>query len=165
MGLITDRPDPVPPGRFSVWFVAWLRRPSSVLFGIVLALGLGASVLSVQQMRAWRAFAEPTADAMGVVRSGGALLGGGRRVRGDYLCYVSYEFSPPGGAKQRNWFLWEPGCGVSKGRPIHIKYVIAHPEINRLGGEDPSSSALFVWFAAGVMLVIAILVRSARDGG
>lgn len=121
MGLITDRSDPVPPSRFSAWFVAWLRRPSSVLCGIALGLALAASALSVHQVQLRRAFAEPTADAMGVVRSGGALLGGGKSVRGEYLCYVSYEFSPPGGAKQRNWFLWEPGCGVSKGRPIHIK--------------------------------------------
>ena len=161
MGLITDPPDPVPPGRPS----RWLARRSSRLFAVALALALGASALSVHQMRLRRAFAEPTADAMGVVRSGGALLGKSRRGRGEYFCYVSYEFTPPGGSTQRNWYLWEPGCGVSKGRPIHIKYVITRPEFNRPGGEDTSSSALLVWFAAGVMLVIAVLVRSARDGG
>jgi hypothetical protein len=164
MGLITDVPEPVPPSRLSAWFSAWAHRPSAPLFMIAVALAILALALTVNQRQLRRAFAEPSTTSMGVVRSGGALLGSSRRSN-EVLCYVSYQFSPPGGALQRNWRLWGPGCGVSKGRPILIQYVIAHPEINRPAGEDSGSSPFFVWFAAGMMLVIASLVMMARDGG
>lgn len=163
MGLITDVPEPVPPGRFSTWRSGWFARRSSIFFTIAMGLALAAAALTLRERQMRRDFAEPTASSMGAVRSSGALLGS-RRKSSEWFCWVSYEFTPAGGAPQRNWRLWEHGCGVSGGRPIHIQYVVARPEVNRPAGEDGSLSPLVVWFAAGMMLVIGTLVRNAQDG-
>lgn len=160
MGLMTDVADSAPPGRPA----AWRARRSSWIFAVALLLAMAAAALTIDQRSELRAFAEPTASAMGTVRSGGALLSG-RRLGSGTFCWVSYEFTSAGGSAQRNWRFWEPGCGVSPGRPIHIQYVVARPEVNRPAGDSWSFSPLFAWFAAGVLLVVGILARASHDGG
>lgn len=164
MGLITNVPEPVPPNRAGASFTAWRRRPSSTVFAIALALAMFALVRTLYEREQRRQFAEPTTNSMGVVLSSSERVTR-RRSSNELFCWVSYQFTPAGGAAQRNWRFWRPGCGVSAGRPILIQYVVGRPEVNRPAGEEVSSSAIFVWFAAGVMLVIAFVVRSARHGG
>jgi hypothetical protein len=142
----------------------WLSRRSSRVFIGALVTAAAALALTLYQGSVQRAFAAPTTSAMGTVRSHGALLGRGRYGGSESFCWVSYEFTPANGAVQRNWSFWAPACGVTRGRPIHIQYVIARPEVNRPAGDTASFSPLFLWFASGVVLVIAILVRSAQDG-
>lgn len=159
MGLITDAPEPVPPSRLATWFA----RPSSRLFAVALALATAAVALTLYQGQQQRAFAEPTTNSMGVVRSSSGKSTRRKGSSSEMLCWVSYEFSPAGGAAQRNWRFWGEGCSVSKGRPILIQYVIARPEVNRPAAENWSFPPLLIWFAAGVMVVIGTVVRVARE--
>jgi len=160
MPYSSDVPDPVPPDERSTWFA---RRSSWVLIA-ALVLAMGAIALTLHQGNMQRAFAEPTASAMGTVRSSGSLFG--KRSSGaQSICWVSYEFTPAAGMAQQNWRFWEPGCGITQGRPIHIQYVVAHPEVNRPAGETWSLSPLFIWFAAGVLLVVGFLLRSSDHSG
>lgn len=159
MSIITDVPDPAPPGRLATW----CARPSSRVFAGALALAIAAVALTLYQRNLRRQFAEPTTTSMGAVLRSGSMLGGRRRPSSQALCWVSYEFTPAGGARQENWRLWEPGCGVSPGRPINIQYVVARPEVNRPAGENWSFPPLLVWLAAGVMVVVGFLLRWSRE--
>lgn len=162
MGLITDAPDPAPPSRLATW----LARTSSRVFAGAFALAMVAVALMLYQQQQRRLFAEPTENAMGVVRSSRGKERDSKRARSTNLlipCWVSYEFTPAGGAVQRNWRVWEPGCSVSPGRPIVIQYVIARPEVNRPAAENWSFPPLPVWFAAGVMVVIGTVIRVSRE--
>jgi hypothetical protein len=102
---------------------------------------------------------------MGSVVDKGALLGTRRRGgTSEWFCWVSYTFTSADGRPRRNWRLWKPACGTSRGRPIPILYVIANPEINRPGGSEPSSGwALLLLFSAGVVAVIAVIVRRSEQ--
>jgi hypothetical protein len=144
------------PGR-----LAWiLARTSSRVFAGALAVAMAALALTLHQRQQNRDFSEPTTITMGAVLDKGALLRRSRRSSSEWFCWVSYEFTPAaGGARQSNWRLWEPGCGVSPGRPIPIQYVIVRPEINRPAGETLSFPTSLLWFAAGVILVVGVLLR------
>jgi hypothetical protein len=141
------------------WLARTLSRTSSRVCAAALAVGLAALALTLHQRQLQRDFSEPTTITMGVV-----LRKGGRPISNESFCWVSYEFTPAGGAPQRNWRLWQPACGVSRGRPIPIQYVIARPEVNRPAGEAWSFPPLLVWFAAGVMLVVGFLLRRSEEG-
>jgi hypothetical protein len=117
----------------------------------------------INQGKQRRDFSAPTTITMGTVLRKGALLGKSRRIHSESFCWVSYEFTPAGGAPQQNWRLWEPACGVAPGRPIPVQYVIARPDVNRPAGDDWSFPPLLLWFAVGVMLVIAFLLRRSEE--
>ena len=141
----------------SRWIV--MRRTSTRLFVAVAALAsvAFASAAYLRQQRGL--FSAPTTVTMGSVVKNGAFLGKSRRSRSEWFCWVSYEFTPPDGVARQNWRLWEPGCGVSPGRPIAIQFVVANPNVNRPNGSEPSLPAGLFFFSAGVTLVIAIIVR------
>ena len=97
---------------------------------------------------------------------GAGLSHGGksRRSSSGLFGWVSYEFTPAaGGALQRSWRFWQPGCGVSAGRPIPIQYVIARPEVNRPAGETLSFPPFLLWFASGVVLVVGVVLRRSES--
>jgi hypothetical protein len=117
----------------------------------------------LHQRQVQQEFSEPTTITMGAVLRNGALLGKSRRSSSEFFCWVSYEFMPAaGGPLQRNWRFWEPACGVSPGRPIPIQYVIARPEVNRPAGEYLSFPTLLLWFAAGVAVVVGVVLRNSE---
>ena len=140
-----------------------MRRKSTLLFvaSAALAIVAFASVAYLRSVR--RDFSGPTTITMGTVMKKGAFLGKSRRSRSEWFCWVSYEFTTADGVKRRNWRLWEPGCGVSTGRPIPIQYVVANPDVNRPGGSEPWVPAGLFFFAGGVTLVIAVLVRRSEE--
>lgn len=126
------------------------------------SVGLAAlavtSLLYAQRQR--QSFSAPSIITMGTVLSNGTVLHPRRRAsRTDALCWVSYTFTPSDGIPRRNWRLWEPACGTSPGRAIPVQYVTGNPDINRIGGTEPSSIGWLVMFAAGVAVVIGVLVR------
>ena len=140
-----------------------LARTSSRVFVGALAVALAALALTLHRWQLRRDFSEPTTITMGAVVDHGALLGKSRRSSSEWFCWVSYEFTPAaGGARHNNWRLWEPGCGVSPGRPIPIQYVVARPEINRPAGEYLSFPPFLLWFAGGVLLVIGVVLRNSE---
>lgn len=159
MGLITDAPEPDPPGRLATWFA----RTSSRLFAVAVALAIAAVALALYQREQRRLFAEPTENSMGVVRSGSGRATSSSRSGNLLPCSVSYEFTPPGGKTHRNSRLWRHGCDVSRGRPILIQYVIADPQVNRPAADPASYDPFLIWFAAGVMVVIGTVVRVSRE--
>jgi hypothetical protein len=136
-----------------------MRRTSSRIFVAAAALAIAAVALAAYLRDQRREFAAPTSVAMGAVVKKGAFLSKRRRSSSEWFCWVSYEFTPPDGVARRNWRLWEPGCGVSPGRPIAIQYVVANPDVNRPNGGEPWVPAGLFFFAAGVTVVIAIIVR------
>jgi hypothetical protein len=140
-----------------------LSRTSSRLFAVALGVAAAALALTLHQNQLQRDFSQPTTITIGSVLRKGAFLRTSRRSDSEWFCWVSYEFTPTGGAaSQRNWRLWEPACGVSPGRPIPIQYVIAHPDVSRPAGETWSFPPLILWFAAGVMVVVAVLLRGSE---
>ena len=132
---------------------------STWLFLVSAALAIIGVALALYHEKVRREFAGPTTITMGTVEKKGALLGSSRRSRSQWFCWVSYEFTPPDGGARRNWRLWEPGCGVSPGRPIPVQHLVADPDVNRPGGSDPWDLSWLPLFASGVTLVIAFLVR------
>jgi hypothetical protein len=138
---------------------------SLVLFLVsaVLAIVAVASLLYVRGVQ--RDFSGPTKITMGVALAKGALIGK-RHSTGQSLCWVSYEFSASDGRTRRNWRFWEPACGTSRGRPVPIRYVVANPDLNRPDGSEPWFPSWLFFFASGVALVIALIVRrSDQDAG
>ena len=76
------------------------------------------------------------------------------------FCWVSYEFAPSAGRLETNWQFWRDACGVTRGRPIPIQFVVDRPGVNRVAGNEPSSiPEVLLWFAAGVTLVVGIILR------
>ena len=141
-------------------------RSSTRLFVASAALALVAFATTAHSQQVRRDFAAATTITMGSVLDKGALLGTRRRARSEWFCWVSYEFTPAEGGARRNWRFWEPGCGVSAGRPIPIQYVVADPDVNRPAGADSSFPSWLFFFAAGVTAVIGFLVRGHhRDDG
>ncbi len=154
--MIFNAPDPAPPS----WPASMLARTSSRVFAGAVAVAMAALALTLHQQKVRRDFSEPTKITMGAVLHHG---GKSRRSSSELFCWVSYEFTPAaGGARQRNWRFWEPGCGVSVGRPIPIQYVIARPEVNRPAGENLSFPPFLLWFASGVALVVGVVLRSSE---
>ena len=154
--MILNASDPPPPRGLAGTFA----RTSVRVFAGAVAVAMVALALTLYQRKQHRDFSEPTTITMGPVLRHGALLRRSRRSSSEWFCWVSYEFVPAaGGARQSNWRYWEPGCGVSPGRPIPIQYVIARPEINRPAGETLSFPTSLLWFAAGVILVVGVLLR------
>jgi len=157
--MIHNAPDQSPTGGFARTFA----RTSSRVFVGALAVAMAALALTLHQQKQLRDFSEPTTITMGAVLRHGAFLGKRRSSSSEYFCWVSYEFTPAaGGARQSNWRLWEPGCGVSPGRPIPVQYVIARPEVNRPAGDTLSFPTFLVWFAAGVAVVVGVVLRNSE---
>jgi hypothetical protein len=127
------------------------------------ALALVALAATSCQRRERRDFSAPTTMAMGRVLHSGGLGSSSRFKDNDLWCWVSYEFTPTAGSVERNWRFWSPGCGVSRGNPLLIQYVVGKPELNRPAGDAGPSSlpVLLLWFAAGVAIVVAIIMRNA----
>jgi hypothetical protein len=138
-------------------------RTSTRLFLASGALAIVAIASTGYAQKVQSDFARQTTIAMGTVQKKGALLGRARRSQSEWFCWVSYEFTPPEGGARRNWRFWEPACGVSPGRPIPIQYVVADPGVNRPAGSEPSFPAWLFFFAAGVTMVVALLVRGHRQ--
>jgi len=137
-----------------------MRRTSSLLLAAALAIAIVASALTVYVVKRQRDFSEPTAVAMGSVvsKSGKPRRGPDEGV----FCWVSYEFTPPGGTAQRGWGMWRLACGLDRGRPIPIEYVVANPAVNRPPGGGPPIPPLLLWFAAGVLAVIGAIRRGSE---
>jgi hypothetical protein len=141
-----------------------LSETSSRVFAAGLVVAAVALALTLRQNRVQRDFSPPTKKTMGVVLRKGALLGKSRRSSTEYFCWVSYEFTPAaGGAPQRSWGLWQPGCGSAPGRMVPIEYVVAHPEVNRPEGGGFSFPPLLLWFATGVILVVGFILRRSEE--
>ena len=140
-----------------------MRRTSTRVFVAGAALAIVAFVLAAYLRNQRRAFSAPTTVTMGTVVKKGAFLGKSRRSSSEWFCWVSYEFTPADGVARRNWRLWEPGCGVSRGRPIAIQHVVANPDVNRPNGYEPWVPAGLFFFASGVLVVIAIIVRRSEE--
>lgn len=136
---------------------------SVILFfaSAVLAIAAVASLLYTRKVQ--RDFSAPTTMTMGVALGKGAFVGK-RASTGQSLCWVSYEFTTPDGRTRRNWRFWEPACGTSRGRPVPIRYVVANPDVNRPEGSEPWDPSSLLFFASGVVLVMAVIFRrSERD--
>jgi len=140
-----------------------MRRTSTRLFVAAAALAIAALALAAYLRNQRRQFSVPTTVTMGTVVDHGAFVPKRRRSQGEYFCWVSYEFTPPDGVARRSWRLWEPGCGVSAGRPIAIQHVVANPEVNRPNGSEPWAPAGLFFFAAGVTVTIAVIVRRSEE--
>lgn len=139
---------------------------TSVRLFLAAAVVAAVAVASVVYLkRVERDFSPPTTITMGTVVENGAFLGKSSRSRSEWFCWVSYEFTAADGVARRNWRLWEPACGVSPGRPIPIQHVIANPDINRPGGSTPWFPSSLMFFAAGVTVVIGVIVRRAEGSG
>jgi hypothetical protein len=138
-------------------------RTSTRVFAAGLALVVVALAVTWRQGSERRDFSGKTTITMGTVLRYGALFGKSRRAGGGSFCWVSYEFTPPGGALRRNWRLWEPACGLSRGRQIPILHRVDRPDVNRPAGEEWSFPTLLLWFAAGVTLVVAFVLRGSRE--
>jgi len=138
-------------------------RPSTLLFGVAGIL-IGVGVMSMMYVaRVQRDFSGKTTIAMGKVLDNGAVLRSSRRSSSEYFCWVEYEFTPSGATALKNWRFWEPGCGVSPGRPIPVQYVVASPALNRPAGSEPSFPSWFCLFAAGVAVVVAFIRRGSEE--
>ena len=138
---------------------------SVVLFFASAALAIAAIASLLHARKVQRDFSAPTKMTMGVALSRGALVGR-RPSSGQSLCWVSYEFTTPDGLTRRNWRFWEPACGSLRGRPVPIRYVAANPDINRPEGSGPLDPSSLLFFASGVVLVMAVIVRrSELDAG
>lgn len=141
-----------------------LSTTSSRVFAAGLVVSAVALALTLHENQVQRAFSPPTKMTMGVVLRKGAFVGKGRHATGESFCWVSYEFTPAGGgAPQRNWGLWGPGCGSAPGRMVPIQYVIAHPEVNRPEGGGWAFPPLLLWFTVGVILVVGFILRRSED--
>jgi hypothetical protein len=140
-----------------------MRRTSTRLLVVSAALAIAAVASAAHLRTQRREFSAPTTVTMGTVVKKGAFLGKRRRSSSELFCWVSYEFTPADGVARRNWRLWEPGCGVSPGRPIAIQHVVANPDVNRPNGSEPWAPAGLFFFAAGVTVVIAIIVRRSEQ--
>jgi hypothetical protein len=140
-------------------------RSGAALFLTSAALAALALALLLYDRQQRRYFSGKTTMTMGSVLDKGALLGTRhrRRAGSEWFCWVSYTFTASDGAPRRNWRLWEPGCGTSRGRAIPVQYVVANPDINRPGGSEPSQSWWFFFFAAGVAVVIGVIVRRSEQ--
>ena len=140
-----------------------MRRTSVRLFVVAAALAiLGLAGLAyVRNVR--REFSAPTTITMGTVLRHSSPTGR-RRSSSELFCWVSYEFTPADGVTRRNWRFWRPACGVSRGRPIPIQHVIANPNINRPAESEPWFPAGLVLFAAGVTVVIGVIIRRSEEG-
>ena len=134
-------------------------RTSTNLFLASVALAVIAIGSTMYSQKVRRDFAGATTTTMGTVLKHGALLGRTSRSRSEWFCWVWYEFTPAEGGRRQNWRFWEPGCGVSAGRPIPIQYVVADPDVNRPGGSEPSFPSWLFFFAAGVTTVMGFLTR------
>lgn len=141
-----------------------MRRTSTRVFVAAAALAIVAFVMAAHLRNQRREFSAPTTVTMGTVVDKGAFLGKSRRSRSEWFCWVSYEFTTSDGVARRNWRLWEHGCDVSPGRPIAIQHVVANPDVNRPNGSEPWAPAALCFFAAGVTLVIAVIVRRSEEG-
>jgi hypothetical protein len=137
-------------------------RPSVGVFIAAAVLAIVALMSSLYRQKVQRDFSRKTTVTIGTVLAKGALWGKGRRTDSELFCWVSYEFAPPGGPARRNWRMWEPGCGSSPGRPVPIQYAIANPDVNRPAGSEPSFPSWLFFFAAGVAVVIGVLLRGSE---
>lgn len=141
------------------------RVRSTILFSATAVLAIAAIASLVYARKVQRDFSAPTTMTMGVALGRGALVGK-RPSTGQSLCWVSYEFTASDGRVRRNWRFWEPACGMLRGRPVPIRYVVANPDINRPDGSGPLDPSSLLFFASGVALVIAVIVRrSEQDAG
>ena len=139
------------------------RRTSTRVFAGAAALAILAMASAAYLRKQARDFSAPTTITMGTVVKKGAFWGRRRSTSSELFCWVSYEFTAPDGVLRRNWRLWEPACGVSPGRPIPIQHVVANPDINRPGGSEPWLPAGFLFFAAGVAVVIGFVMRRSEE--
>ena len=140
-----------------------MRRTSSRLFAGGLAIAIVALALTMYLLKLRRDFSERTAVTIGKVIRKGAVFGKSRRSSSEWFCWVQYEFTPAGGgARQTNWGMWSDACGLRRDGPVPIEYVISKPEITRPPGGGPPISPLLLWFAAGVVIVIAVIRRGSE---
>jgi hypothetical protein len=128
---------------------------SLVLLSVVFA---SIAVLSMVYVRAERdKFSGPKTITMGTVLAKG---GGGRnRSPTGLFCWVSYEFTAPDRIRRTNRRFWEPACGTTRGRAIPVQHLVANPDVNRPAGSEPWFPSWLFFFAAGVTLVVAFLMR------
>ena len=140
-----------------------MGRTSSRLFAGGLAIAIVAFALTMYLLKLRRDFSGRTAITIGTVVRKGALLGTSRRSQSEWFCWVEYEFTPTeGGARRKGWGMWDEACGLKREGPVPIEYVIANPDTNRPPGGGPPVSPLLLWFAAGVMVVIAVIRRGSE---
>jgi hypothetical protein len=137
-----------------------IRRTSSKILAAALVIAALALASTLYRAKLRRDFAPPTAIAIGKVIRPGALLGRSRRSQSKWFCWVEYQFTPPGGALQQGWRFWgDYGCDVKRDADIPIQYVIGKPDMHRPVGAVPPGPPLLLWFAAGVVTVIAVIRR------
>ena len=144
-----------------------MRRTSTRVFVAAAALAIVALAGAAYLRKVRREFSAPTTITMGTVLRHSAPSRS-RRSRGtsELFCWVSYEFTPADGVARRNWRFWGPACGVSPGRPIPIQHAIANPDVNRPAESGPWFPAGFLFFAAGVTVVVGVIIRrSEEDAG
>jgi hypothetical protein len=131
------------------------------LASVVLA-GIGAvSMAYISSER--RTFSAPTTITMGTVLAKGG--GDEHRTPSGLFCWVSYEFTPDDDVRRTNWRFWAPACGTTGGRAIPIQHLVANPDVNRPAGSDPWFPSWLFFFAAGVALVVAFIMREPDPGG
>ena len=142
-----------------------LSRPSTLVFLASAALVIVAVTSSLYVQGVKRDFAGPKVITMGTVLAKGALLGKSYRSSTEYFCWVSYEFTPADGKTRRNRRLWEPACGVSRGRPIPVQHLVANPDMNRPAGSEPWFPSWLFFFGAGVATVVGFIMRGSEQSG
>lgn len=140
-----------------------MRRNSTRLFAVAVVLGVVAFAGAAYLRKVKRDFSGPNTITMGTVLKHSTRSTRRGRSGSELFCWVSYEFTAADGVKRRNWRFWTPGCGVSPGRPIPIEHPIANPGVNRPAGGGPSFPAGLLFFAAGVCVVVAVLVRRSEE--
>jgi hypothetical protein len=136
-----------------------MRRTSSRLFAAGLAIAIGAFALTTYELKLRRDFSGKTATTIGTVIRKGAVFGKSRRSRSEWFCWVQYEFTLPDGPRRESWGMWSEACGLEQGGRVPIEYVVANPDVNRPPGGGPPISSFLPWFAAGVVIVIAVIRR------
>jgi hypothetical protein len=137
-----------------------LRRASSRLLAVGLALGIVALAATLYLGRLRRNFSGPTEFATGTVLRSGAFLPNRRSRPEDMFCWVEYQFAPRGGTPQSGRRMWNLACHIKRGTTIPIQYVVGRPELNRPQDAEPPVSPFLLWLAAGTVTVIGVLRRS-----
>jgi Protein of unknown function (DUF3592) len=135
-------------------------RTSSRLFAAGLAIAAAALALTMYELKVRRDFSAKTATTIGTVLRKGAMLRTSRRSQSQSFCWVEYEFAAPDGkARLQGWGMWSDACGLKQGGPVPVEYVVANPAVNRPPGGGPPIPSFLLWFAAGVVIVIAFIRR------
>ena len=142
-----------------------MRRASSKLLAAGVAVAVLALASTMYQAKLHRDYSAPTAIVRGHMVRTGVLLGMKNRSSGSgWICWVAYRFVPEHGVSRQGWGLWPYACDAKQAPDIPIEYVVANPDTNRpVEGGGPPVPPLFLWFAAGVIMVVGVLRRGSES--